>query len=24
MYVEGGEPQVDLYVDDVDPPAVRA
>jgi citronellol/citronellal dehydrogenase len=24
MYVEGGEPQVDLYVDEVDPPAVRA
>jgi citronellol/citronellal dehydrogenase len=24
MYVEGGRPQVDLYVDDVDPPAVRA
>jgi citronellol/citronellal dehydrogenase len=24
MYVKGGQPQVDLYVDDVDPPAVRA
>jgi citronellol/citronellal dehydrogenase len=24
MYVSGGQPQVDLYVDDVDPPAVRA
>ena len=24
MYVSGGQPQVDLYVDDVDPPAVRS